>query len=115
MDSELAKKLKLKYSPVAVLFSDEKPQGALEFAEGRWGCVATMLAAAAKGRQAVFSRTTFGCQGGGIGLGFVNQYSANLEHFLSTGTEEIAGTAIIKTPELAKDFLEPYTKVDPIA
>ena len=32
MNSELATRLKLRYSPVAVLFSDEKPEKALEFA-----------------------------------------------------------------------------------
>jgi hypothetical protein len=33
-----------------------------------------MLASAAKGRTAVFDRETFGCTGGGVGLGFGNQY-----------------------------------------
>ena len=46
MNSELATRLKLRYSPVAVLFSDEKPEKALEFAEQKWGCVAAMLTAA---------------------------------------------------------------------
>jgi uncharacterized protein (DUF169 family) len=69
MNSEIAKRLKLKYLPVAVLFSDEKPQDAQEFAEGKWGCVAAMLTAAAKGRRkAAFSRNAFGCAGGGMGF-----------------------------------------------
>jgi len=67
MQSEIARRLKLRYAPVAILFSNEKPQGALEFKEGRWGCVASMLTAAAKGRKAVFSRATTGCMGGKIG------------------------------------------------
>lgn len=32
------------------------------------------LASAAKGKTGVFDRNTFGCQGGGVGLGFGNQY-----------------------------------------
>ncbi|WP_281253676.1 DUF169 domain-containing protein [Sporomusa silvacetica] len=74
MQSEIAQRLKLRYSPVAILFTNEKPQGALEFKEGRWGCVAAMLTAAAKGRRAVFSRTTFGCEGGGVGLGLFRRH-----------------------------------------
>ncbi|WP_068505461.1 DUF169 domain-containing protein [Paenibacillus kribbensis] len=113
MQSEIAQRLKLKYSPIAILFTNEKPQGALEFAEGRWGCVVAMLTAAAKGRRAVFSRTTFGCEGGGIGLGLINQYSDGFEYFMSTGKEGLPPMdgipepeAFKKTPELAKDFME---------
>lgn len=113
MQSEIAQRLKLKYSPIAILFTNEKPQDALEFVEGRWACVTSMLTAAAKGRRAVFSRTTFGCEGGGIGLGFVNQYSDGFEYYLSTGKEGLPPVdgipepeAFKKTPELAKNFME---------
>ncbi|HWR08524.1 DUF169 domain-containing protein [Sporomusa sp.] len=112
MQSEIAQRLKLKYSPVAILFTNEKPQSALEFTEGRWGCVAAMLTAAAKGRRVVFSRTTFGCEGGGIGLGLKNQFSEGFEYFLSTGKEGLPPVdgipepeAFKKTPELAKDWM----------
>lgn len=111
MKSEVAKRLKLRYSPVAVLFTDEKPVGALEFAEEKWGCVAAMLTAAAKGKTAVFSRKTFGCGGGGVGLGFGNQYldfPGGIDYFLSTGRGEgyREGEAYKKTPELAKSFVD---------
>lgn len=111
MISEIAGRLKLKYSPVAILFTDEKPAGALEFAEERWGCVAAMLTAAAKGRQAVFSRKTFGCLGGGIGLGlgdFYQQFPGGFDYFLSTGRGEgyREGEAYKKTPELAQSFAD---------
>ena len=69
MLSEIASRLKLRYSPVAIVFTDEKPAGATEFMEGRWGCAVSLLTAAAKGRQAVFSRRTFGCVGSIVGLG----------------------------------------------
>lgn len=111
MRSEIAKRLKLRYSPVAVLFTDEKPVGAVEFAEEKWGCVAAMLTAAAKGKTAVFSRKTFGCGGGGVGLGFGNQYldfPGGIDYFLSTGRGEgyREGEAYKKTPELAKSFVD---------
>lgn len=49
--------------------------------------------AAAKGRTAAFSMTTFGCFGAGSGLGFGNQYKSfplgveAFKYFLSTGLE----------------------------
>lgn len=39
MKSKIAEAVKLKTSPVAVLWSDDKPDNALQFKEGRWGAV----------------------------------------------------------------------------
>jgi hypothetical protein len=41
MQSKIAAAMRLKYSPVAILLTNEKPEGALQFKEGRWGCVAS--------------------------------------------------------------------------
>lgn len=94
MESKLAKALKLKFEPVAIIWSDEKPENAAQFKEGQWGCVMWMLARAARGEVVAFDRKTFGCHGGGTGLGFGNLYEewplGGLEgfcYFLSTGYE----------------------------
>ncbi|MDO8682393.1 MAG: DUF169 domain-containing protein [Armatimonadota bacterium] len=111
MESRIAKELKLRYLPVAVIFTDEKPEGALQFQEGRWGCVVSMLAAASKGKTACFDRKTFGCGGGQVGLCFGDAYAefpGGIEYFLSTGRGEghREGEAYKKTPELAKAFID---------
>jgi uncharacterized protein (DUF169 family) len=74
MESKIAAAIHLDVDPVALIWSDEKPPRAMEFAPGKWGCVLFLLAAAAKGKTAVASRETFGCVGGGVGLGFGYQY-----------------------------------------
>lgn len=135
MNSVIAKKIKLKYEPVSITLSDEKPDKAVEFKPGKFACVMSLLATAVKGRAAVGSRSTIMCPGGGTGLGFGNQYP-NLPggvetfcRFLSTGaegdeaamqmaatmrpffTEEIYenfryGERYRKTPELVKEFVD---------
>ncbi|MEW5736689.1 MAG: DUF169 domain-containing protein [Thermodesulfobacteriota bacterium] len=91
MESKIARAVALKHDPVAVLVSDEKPEGALQFTKGKWGCVMFLFANAARGKTAVFDRETYGCWGGGVGLGFGTAYLAFpggtdcFSHFLSSG------------------------------
>lgn len=141
MNSAIAKALQLKHEPVAILWSDQKPEGALQFKTGRWGCVMWPFAQAAKGKIAVFDRQTFGCNGGGVGLGFGNQFVnapggiEGFSYFLSTGIESCEdyekfaglieniqrpeqaeilrkGERLWKTPELVKKFIDELPIVD---
>ncbi|MDX9859434.1 MAG: DUF169 domain-containing protein [Rhodospirillales bacterium] len=93
MDSKIAAALNLKHHPVAVIFADVKPESATQFKEGKWGCVMAMFAGAARGKTAVFDAKTYGCWGGGVGLGFGNAYEDFpggvdcFAHFLSIGND----------------------------
>ena len=93
MNSQLVTALGLASSPIAVFLTGSKPEGALQFKEGGWGCVAAAMVGVSRGRIAAFDRKTFGCPGGGTGLGFGNQYEQcrfAIDDLLSTGNPEIA-------------------------
>jgi uncharacterized protein (DUF169 family) len=88
MQSPLAEALGLKHPPIAILLADTAPDPAVQFKPGRMGCVAAMLLTASSGRVVYFDRQTFGCPGGGAGLGFGDCYAAMgfpIERLLSTG------------------------------
>ena len=119
MKSRIAESIKLKGHPVAGILSDKEPDDGIKFKENIWGCVASMLSASAsKGKTAFFDRKTYGCVGGGVGLGFGNTYEGfPIEYILSTGKKESVdgtrrtrklgeGEHYIKTPELARKFVE---------
>ncbi|MDD3816303.1 MAG: DUF169 domain-containing protein [Desulfocapsaceae bacterium] len=117
MESKIARSLNLKYHPVAILWSEDRPEKAMGFKQGKWGCVMWMLAASAKGRTAAFDEKTYGCWGGGVGLGFGNQYlnfPGGIEcfyHFLSTGNENWQkgrDTAEKLASAAGREFLEEF-------
>lgn len=91
MESLIAKTIHLDYQAVALIWSDEEPAGAMQFQENKWGCVMWLAAHAAKGKTAVADIKTFGCFGGGVGVGFGDQYKSfpggakGFWNFLSSG------------------------------
>jgi hypothetical protein len=95
MKSAIAEAIHPKTQPVALVWTDKVPDQATRFKPQAWGCVVSLFAAAAtRGVIGAFNRQTYGCWGGGVALGFGNQY----EHFpggvdcfcrfLSTGNED---------------------------
>jgi uncharacterized protein (DUF169 family) len=126
MNSKIADAIALQNNPVAIVWADIAPEGAAQFKPGRWGCVMSMIASvAARGRTAVFSRETYGCWGGGVGLGFGNCYETfpgGIEGFCGflgdgndkteTGRQIGNGIAQSGAKQLAEDFLlgERYVK-----
>lgn len=141
MESRIKEALGLEFDPVAIIRTNEKPEGAKQFKEKRWGCVMFMVAAAARGETAVFDRTTYGCQGGGVGLGFGNQYTVFAGgqdcfcYFLSVGNDQweqgrqvsqqvkpflrseayddfVKGERYIQSPELVQSFIDGLPIID---
>ena len=135
MESKIANAISLNYQPVALIWSDQEPAEAVQFQQGKWGCIMWLAASAAKGKAAACDRKTFGCFGGGVGMGFGDQY-VNFPggkdcfcHFLSGGNEQweqgrqaaekvkpflrkesydnfVSGERYIKTPERVHQFIE---------
>lgn len=115
MESKIAKALKLQNEAVAIYHADELPEGAMQFKEGRWGCVAAMLNAASKGRMAAFCDKTLMCLGGRANLGMEPYKPGWIEKFLSDGEGlEREGERYKKTEALALEFIQttPFIKTD---
>ena len=88
MHSLIAEALAVKDAPIAIVLTDEDPADGKRFKRGRFGCVASMLLASTRGRTVYFDRETFGCPGGGAGLGFGDCYTRlafPIDRLLSTG------------------------------
>jgi hypothetical protein len=135
MESRIAQAIEPRHSPVALTWSDRLPDGAMQFQEGKWGCVMWLAASAAKGRPAACDKATFGCIGGGVGMGFGDCYKSfpgseeGFCRFLSSGIEGwekgsamaeavkpflrgeaydnfIHGERYLKSPALVKRFID---------
>lgn len=107
MKSLITEKLNPALSPVAIVWSDEKPEGALELTAGKFGCVMFLFANAAKNRKiAAMDRETVLCSGGrlGMGLGFtydkfmggMNQFTAMFSKGLPCARDKEAYEKIIE-------------------
>lgn len=124
MKSTLLGSLRLKYSPLAILLTDDMPETAQQFKDGSMGCAAAMFLAATKGRVVAFDEEHFGCPGGGVGLGFGNTYVGfPIDRLLSTGGQAQLGNGqswdmgigerFFESPEITDRWVSdlPYRKV----
>jgi uncharacterized protein (DUF169 family) len=136
MKSMIAEAIQLGTQPVALVWVDKEPENAIHFKPQHWGCVVSLFAAAAtRGITGAFDRQTYGCWGGGVGIGFGNQYEGFpggvdcFCRFLSSGNEAsdqgrpigeqlkssgfgrmaddfLLGERYVKNPEDARRFVE---------
>ena len=53
MDSRIVRALRLNPRPLAMMFTESKPAGALEYDESHWTCIISLMDAAAAGRTLV--------------------------------------------------------------
>jgi uncharacterized protein (DUF169 family) len=96
--SEIARAAGITVNPVAIVWTDKKPEKAIEFRYGVWSCVMWLFAKVAKeGKTAVFSRDTTTCAGGAMGIGFGRPWELHASRseegfcsFLSNGLEGAA-------------------------
>ncbi len=111
MQSNLVKQLKLKYHPVAILFSDSKPDEVMQFREGKWGCAMALYNVVMKlGKTAAFDRKTYGCFGGGVGLCLGDfTYTDNRDFMVNLLSDR---EGYFKTHELVEDFLDNFPYID---
>jgi len=110
MHSQIAEELKMKYHPVAILFTDDKPQEARQLREGQWGCAMALYAnVIRKGVTAAFDKKTYGCVGAGVGLCLGDTYKPNREFMENLLCNE---EAYLKTRELVRDFMDSFSYVD---
>ncbi len=106
----IARELRLQYSPVAILFTDTKPDDARQIREGNWGCVmALYLATMKNGQTAAFDRKTYGCFGGGVGLCLGDTYKPNREFMENLLAED---ERYFKNRELVREFMDSFNYVD---
>jgi uncharacterized protein (DUF169 family) len=126
MSSNLQSLLRLTFEPVAVSFTNERPEGAIQFPKGKRGCVASMLVASAKkGMIVVFDEETYGCPGGGVGLCLGDMFTKTgqpIEKLLSNGDPELGknmkifetGERFFASPELVSKWrvAMPYIQTD---
>jgi len=100
MKSITAEKLGLAYEPVAILWSDTKPVGALRIKPGAQTCIMPFFAqVVTRGKTAVFDRESFGCPGARAGLGFGSGYP---DAFGGAGIEFMAAF-FVKGRESSRD------------
>ncbi len=116
IESSIARELKLRYPPVAVILSHDKPEETFKVKENGWACMIGMFVQAARGVTVVLDRKTVRCPGGKTGVGFGNSYAGHLDtvsSFLSTGKPgRFEGEGYKRTPQLAKTMLECMPAID---
>lgn len=99
--------LGLRESPLGIYYTNDKPEGVTPKTGIHMCMIGLLQNARKKGETVYFDKDHFGCPGGAYYMGFLESPRPNLEYFLSCGIPgAMEGERYIKTPELAKKFIE---------
>ena len=92
---------------MGIYYTNDEPEG-ITPNTGIHLCMIGLLKKARKnGNTVYFDKNHFGCPGGAYYMGFLESPMPNIEHFLSCGIPgQMEGERYIKTPELAKKYIE---------
>jgi hypothetical protein len=106
MESALVEALRLEYHPVVLILGDEAPPGAVHPRSAVHGCVMPLFVRAARGETVVLDRESVPCGSGLVALGFTDvfEHVSGGEDGLCRFLSEVE--CYLKTPELARLFLE---------
>jgi uncharacterized protein (DUF169 family) len=106
VESKIAAAIKMELQPVAVIWTDTLPVGAVLYNKKEWACFTSFLVKAAHTKIVAFDKETPFCNGGKVGLGFGSYDIDRMEYFLAKGKHGVQGERYVKTPEIARSFLE---------
>lgn len=107
MKSSIVEHLEPEFEPVAVVWSDEIPDGAVEFKEGRFCCILNLFAEASRrGRIAGGCRETIACPGGRAALGFGVDFVESEERLDHSSTIFSKGLAAARDSEAYREKME---------
>ena len=94
MKSKIESYLNLDLNPVAIIWSNDKPDKALQYKEGKFACVMHLVTQVAKGKTAVIDTDTCGCFTAAQAFGFAkieDKYPLGMDFyygFLSCGMKD---------------------------
>jgi len=108
----LVKKLGLNYHPVALLFSDEMPEGSMYLKKAGNACVAPLIFSAAKGKTVFIDSNSTGYACSAFYLGYEKWIFNGIEYFLSNSASPLPNgrtcERFVKSPELAKEYVSSF-------
>jgi uncharacterized protein (DUF169 family) len=107
-------KLAFKYLPVGVIMAHERPKDALFFKKTGQGCIASLIFSAAKGKTVCIDKGSTGYPCSAFYLGYNDWIFNGIEYFLSHSPVPIGRECerFVKSPTLAKVFVESYVPVE---
>lgn len=96
----------MQYSPVGLYFADKKPDEAIGIKIPGSGCIIPLILTSAKGKTVAFDENSTGWECSAFHLGYKDWIFIGIEHFLSHGFLFGECERFVKTPKLAKRYVE---------